>query len=476
MRHLILGVFCLSLATLGLSWTKDGTTYTTDGSQADVTSAIADSTAGDTVNIPAGSFTWGASTSTVSVNKAITLWGAGEGVTTINISSSAPTYGSGTIAITAAAVVGNFSMTQSGAGGATTAIVTSSVDGWRITEVTFNSAATSGYSVYVGNVYGLIDNCIINGGGGSDEFIFTRGPTDSWQTAHSLGTADAVYVEDCTFNVAGYTDFNSNARAVVRFCTITNAIKIDGHGLASNTPPRGVRHVEVYENSWTKTDGYWTAVEMRGGSGILFNNSSVNNLGDSWFTLTDYGVTTASSNFGSQYQTPYDYPVSDQIGVGIDPKSGGSEPMYMWGNTRNGSAWVLTWKAIPQGAIDRYRAQTGDGAATFTMPDVIAADRDYFNGVASFDGSTGVGTGTKAQMTAITPTTTGVGFWVTDEADWNSEVEGNDGQLYVWDGAAWELYYTPYTYPHPLRGSAPAAQVRRSTSRGPRPSALPFLP
>lgn len=26
----------------------------------------------------------------------------------------------------------------------------------------------------------------------------------------------------------------------------------------------------------------------------------------------------------------------------------------------------------------------------------------------------------------------------------------------IWDGAAWQLEYTPYTYPHPLRAGDPA--------------------
>ena len=67
----------------------------------------------------------------------------------------------------------------------------------------------------------------------------------------------------------------------------------------------------------------------------------------------------------------------------------------------------------------------------------------------AFDGSAGVGYGTYAAMMAITPTTEGVGFWVTAtetlyRAEYESE-SGSGGTL------AWVPYYTPYTYPHPLR-------------------------
>ena len=46
---------------------------------------------------------------------------------------------------------------------------------------------------------------------------------------------------------------------------------------------------------------------------------------------------------------------------------------------------------------------------------------------------------------------TGVGYWATDEGDWNSTNPGPDGQLYTCSAPnTWTLYYTPYAYPHPL--------------------------
>jgi hypothetical protein len=82
---------------------------------------------------------------------------------------------------------------------------------------------------------------------------------------------------------------------------------------------------------------------------------------------------------------------------------------------------------------------------------MIAQDRDFFRQVTPFDGSSGMGVGTRAQRDATKPTRAGVGFWVTDEGDWNAKNPGPDGRLYVWSGRTWTLKYTPYTYPHPLR-------------------------
>ena len=109
-------------------------------------------------------------------------------------------------------------------------------------------------------------------------------------------------------------------------------------------------------------------------------------------------------------------------------------------------------------AIIQYQYQTGNPSATFTGADMIKSDRDIFLTATSFDGSSGVGTGTKAQMQAITPKTVGVGYWVTDEGTWNTEnvmpgtpgYQKGQGQLYTWNGSTWVLKYTPNRYPHLL--------------------------
>jgi hypothetical protein len=262
--------------------------------------------------------------------------------------------------------------------------------------------------------------------------IFARGPADSWQISSSLGTNDNLFIEDSTFRGQGYvTDCNSNSRCVVRYNTITGPIKIDGHGKASNTPPRGVREIEIYGNTWASGGGYWPAIEVRGGTGRVFDNTS---QGDGpWLILHEYAATATWPNFNNTIQTVY--PIDDQIGVGKDPKVGASEPMVLWNNVSSGKAWAISLGYGDQAVLQKF----------------IQADRDYYAQAATFDGSSGVGRGTKAQMQAITPTKTGVGFWVTDEGEWNSQNAGADGTLYVWSGSQWSASYTPYSYPHPRR-------------------------
>lgn len=495
-------------------WTKSGTVYTTDGAQFSVISAIIDATPGDTIKIPAGTFTY----SQIPVTKAVTITGAGAGSTVINISASAPTFSSGgAFTLTAAATLANMTINQPG-GANTTAIKADTATGWRITGITYNSAAQAGYFVYYGS-YGLIDNCTVVGGSGSDEWIVGRGPDNSWTTGLSLGTVNATYIENCTLTNEGYNDSNSNDRLVIRFCTYTpgaNYVKIDAHGYSTNSPPFSFRSNEAYNNTWTS--GSALAMEFRGGTVMVFDNTTV---GTNPFYLTDYGYQTNLTNWGV-YQTPLNYPLAFQVGTGTETTinatalvayqfatiashgttdftaigsannnvgtqftatAAGSgngtvlivpstSPAYVWNNKQSGGSapWVRTTHAVDPAAITLYQSQTGNPSATFTESDIIQKDRDFFastgfDGTYTFDGSKGVGRGTKAQMLAITATKTGVGFWVTDEGSWNTTLPANtSGQLYTWNGSAWALKYTPFTYPHPLRGNTMTVGTLNATN------------
>lgn len=417
--------------------------FTTDGSQADVNAKIALASTGDRVIVPDGSFTWGAGGTNVAVNKAITLMGSG--ATTIVLATNGPSYANGVIHVSAAGRVTALTITGVSSGHVT-AFQCDTTNGWIVDNITYAGGTDEAYFMYAA-AWGVLHSSTIGRNSASSELIFSRGPTDSWQTAHSMGTANNVYIEDCTFNLGGYVcDFNSNARGVVRRCTIVFDQKIDGHGKYSNTPPRGVRHMECYDNEWQYVGNY-TAVELRGGSGMFLNNTTAGATGSN-ILLHEYYV--AQGGLG-----PADYPIDDQIGVGIDPKAGGSEPYYIFGNRRPSSALWSVPEPVASNAVD--------------LDGVINTDRDFFQEhAATFDGTSGVGIGTRAQMDAITPTLTGVGFWVTDEASWDTTLPaGESGQLYVWNGSAWALYYTPYTYPHPLRGgggdtTAPTPNPNRS--------------
>ena len=437
------------------AWTKTGTIYTTDGSQADVQSAVDNASPSDTVSIPSGTFTWGAGSAPINIATPITISGAGTNSTFIQLSSTGPTYTTGAITCYTNVLINHMTFIGTVAG-PVSSIAEYGAYGWHVTDVLFEGADASGYFLYAEGGYGLVDRCNLQGGNGECEMIFVRGPTNSWQTADSTGTTNVVCIENNIFGGQGYVcDGNANSRMLVRFNTINGLIKVDGHGKATNIDPaRGVRHMEIYDNSWTVAS-YYTGIDIRGGSGFCFNNTNPATDGNQvWLFVHDYGIFQADPNFGSVYMTPTYYPIDDMIGVGQDPKVAASDPLYLWNNVCvGGGDWFIQWDDIPAAAIAQYTNETGNVNSTYVEADIIKADRDYFRMTnnLTFTGVGGVGMGTKLQMNSITPTKTGVGFWVTDEGSWNTILPANtSGQLYVWNGSAWVLYYTPLTYPCPL--------------------------
>ncbi|MCK5018822.1 MAG: hypothetical protein KAS32_17300, partial [Candidatus Peribacteraceae bacterium] len=339
--------------------------------QSDVQAAIDNATDFQTVLIPAGNATWGDSASYLSVDKQITLQGNGSN-TVINISNSAGSWSSGTIRISDRATVKDFTIQTNSTGNSGT-VFSVNADWFRISSITYDQLTSSvnGYFLF-SNKYGLVDNCNITGGSGTSELIFARGPTDSWQTLSSIGGSNNLFIEDTTFNGVGYVcDFNSNSRGVIRENDITGPMKIDAHGKCSNTPSRGVRHMEIYENTWSYNNNA-VKIEFRGGTGMIFNNHREYSLGTG-LQLKEYSAFQQCSSFGYVCQCPEDYPIDDQIGTGMDPKTAASEPLYIWNNTQliTNDPWNASIKddLIPGScAVCNYT----------TFAQIILNGRDYF--------------------------------------------------------------------------------------------------
>lgn len=315
------------------SWTYDeGTnTYTTDGTFYQVKSALADSVShpASIVNTGAITTTWFVGGGQLTIPEGITLSGDSQATTIINMSTGAVLgYTNGSITLNEGSVVRNMTIngpdTGTTSNGGCVPFITSYDAGtWRISYVTYNQF--TGRSSYFINIQraptGLIDHCTLVAGTGTSELIYSRGPADAWAQASGIGDANAVYVENCTFSGSGQgycNDANDNGKVVFRFNTIAGGMKIDGHGRASNSL-RGVRRMEVYCNDWTyNVTGGWQAIEARGGKNVLFNNRALIAGQGAAFYLRDYGYLGMYSGFQFRYQTPYNYPLMDQIGVGPD--------------------------------------------------------------------------------------------------------------------------------------------------------------
>jgi hypothetical protein len=123
------------------------------------------------------------------------------------------------------------------------------------------------------------------------------------------------------------------------------------------------------------------------------------------------------------------------------------EPLYFWNNTGS---------PAPGWGGGFYSNQTGGR---------VVAGRDYYPAVSGiqtsatspFNGTTGTGWGTLANRPSTC--TIGVGYFATDQGLWNKsksnpygvQQNGASGVFYKCTATnIWTLYYTPYTYPHPL--------------------------
>lgn len=511
------------------SWTKNNGVYDTNGEYYQVTNAMNDSVSGEVVEVNADA-TWGIGGTYITVKAGVTLRGQGSGTTTITQASSFTqnSYGQGLIRLNSNSKVEGLEITGA-LSGFTTAfsiVLTTSRDWW-VDDVVitptagkiilfYNNFATS--QTGTTECRGLFSNCEITNLT-TTESIYSRGLLDAWDSASGVGDENAIYIEDCVFNGPGYVcDANANAKIVVRNTTINGSMKIDGHGLYSNTPYQSCRRIEAYWNTFTYGGTGWSAFELRGGTNYIFLNTAVTT--SAAFSLREYGILgNVSTQFYNTYQTPSNYPIGYQIGTGarttinataivqyqmvriltlndgiggantdftligspnntigtqflangVTPTGTGTvtttpatEPAYVFGNTVNGNPWARTVDTPHAGAISLYRTQTGNPSATFNEnTGIIQSNRDVFS-TAGFGSATGCTIGTAAQMAVATPTEKH-GFWVTDEGSWNSQnnsvgtpgYQKGQGRLYIGNGSSWVLSYTPLTYPHPLRGTTP---------------------
>jgi len=137
-----------------------------------------------------------------------------------------------------------------------------------------------------------------------------------------LGTQNALFVEDSYFEGNRHAIASNNgARYVFRYNEIVdnreNASAIDAHG---KTPywPRGSRAYEIYNNNIVNSIDRWQGVGIRGGDGVIFNNT---------ISGTIYAIALEND---SNY-TGCSYPCPDQI-----------RELHIWNNTEEGRTAEVT--------------------------------------------------------------------------------------------------------------------------------------
>jgi hypothetical protein len=336
-------LFCLGGITDVCADTHTATSCTQTAIQA----AIDAASDGDTVIVPAGSCSF-----STTLSKAITLQGAGIGNTIFT--------GGGISCDTDGFRITGFSFegTSGAYGRIQLSGKCSEYNNWRIDHCRFSLT----YRAIRANGQGVIDHCIFEQSGGATMIggvLVHGGCETSWQRPAGIGTADAVYIEDCTFDWSinendSVVDGGFGGRVVFRYNTVIGT-EFQVHGLCTcDKPPDGRGNVksEVYNNVFDAGDGSSCrngAICIRGGTGVIFNNTITGNWCGSTLLMKHYRA--CDSRCGSwglcNGSNPLDgnllsngYPCLDQIGRAPDTNEDGiqeSEPIYEWNNTDNGS-------------------------------------------------------------------------------------------------------------------------------------------
>ncbi len=437
----------LALVDQRIAITGTNTVFAASCSQANVQTAVDAAPHGWIVSVPAGSCTW---SSAVTGTKAITIQGAGVGLTVITSNTRALDFTLDATSIMTEATLRIYGFTFDGNNTAVnmvqvTGAGVSSTKPFKnliIRDNAFKNSTTTlsggGCIQTNGQVRGVIysntfDRCnFILGSFGNDS-------TTEWENGYfpvTLGSLDNLYFEDNTIAFSssfagsdpGWFEMGQGGRVVVRFNTtdLTNTTQsgalFDSHGfqgwngsLASGQT--GTMLVEYYGNAIVDADSVNTWIAHRGTVGFYFDNTLAGASNPNQLMMQyDTGCGTGDINPDPVAYVPY------------------LNSTYAFHNTRNGTEKLFT-----------------------IHPDIdacgLAENVHFWQYNAAFDGTVGVGRGVVASRPATC--TTGVAYWATDEGEWNSTNGGTaDGRLYKCTSTnTWTLHYTPYTYPHPLRAS-----------------------
>jgi hypothetical protein len=401
-------------------------------SLANAQSAYNAASAGDTIVFPAGTCTW---SSPLIIKKPLSIMGAGSGAGgTKLIASGTMTQGffnvTGIASTELMRISGfYFEMTD---WTAQYAIIISkvSLNKLRIDHNTFNQGH---FPIHVVGSKGVIDNNYFYNGGRT--ITYSAGSeaqaNASWESM-AAGTAEALFIEDNHFiDDANYTatygaeriGTYNGGKLVVRY----NHFDSYDYPLASTVTPimthgsaaggvangywqietgarRGQSVVEIYNNliEGKRID---FPVTVRGSANLIYNNT-VNNTGYCLIKLREEEYTVASN----WDPLRVDWPAEDQV-----------HNTFVWNNTRNGVQM--------------------DASNIVASPQLIE-NRDYFLHEPQATGGKEIFTGANGAS----------GSYPTDGVTYPTL-----GTMeFIAEGPNEYYGYTPYTYPHPLRGEAQA--------------------
>lgn len=380
-----------------------------DCSLAAVQAAITAAVDGDTIALPScpGGTSW---TTPLIITKALTIQGAGIGNTVLiddvpkgnsSCAGASPVLRMDVAApkrwrITGVTIRGRAPDTYVCNSGHV--VVQNTSKAWRIDNVRIENQQTSGIRVY-GDTWGVVDHSQFQGSrkqGLVVEHGNWGGKTygdGSWAEPPYWGTEKAVYIEDCTFTDdnpvgAGAVDSLSGGRIVFRY---NKAAFLGTHGTESGGRRRSIRTFEIYNNTFDAGAlAIYTAINLRGGTGVIYNNTftgaytsmvNVQNFRDT-AAYNPWGQCNGSSPYDQNLSGQSGYACLDQIGRSTGNLISGDtptpaawpnqtlEPLYQWGNTKNGAAnpVISSGAAHILAGRDYYDNQVKPGYTAYSYP------------------------------------------------------------------------------------------------------------
>jgi hypothetical protein len=263
---------------------------------------------GDTITLPAGVLNW---TTGVTINKAITLQGAGVGTTVIRDGMQSGRLIQWTLAPGQRSRITGIEFQDGGRVNAQGAEGILHVDGsntngsaFRFDHCKWNNL--NGPTVF-DTVIGVIDhNAFVTDRFSPPIYVFDahwngqNNGDGSWPAPTGFGSSQFLFIEDNTFAHSqqgqhSVTDAFAGARFVVRHNSIFNGL-ISNHGTESTGRTRGGRAVEVYNNTFTGTNLNKFVGGIRSGV-VLFHDNSISGY---WGNLAEFSL----ENYRNFYPFP----------------------------------------------------------------------------------------------------------------------------------------------------------------------------
>jgi hypothetical protein len=484
----------VSLATtliFALSRLSGATTVNANSASfSDVAAAIASAADGDTVTIPGGTASW---TRTLVVRKAITIQGAGVGVTIIKDSVQGTEFLKITLVAGMLTRVTGIEFQDGGRTQITHAGF--HIDGKNTDGSQFRMDHCNWYdmmcSIVPDTVIGVFDHIDFKVGAPNKSngiFVVYGSRWDggefgdgSWAKPAGFGSSQFTFVEDCTIttpagHLSGLTDAYAGARFVIRHNRIIGAIT-HTHGTESTGRPRSSRAMEIYDNYIDGHSDNRFVGSNRGGAELFYNNTLVNFWGGlAGHVLTSYHMTGTYPIFGGGDGTNgWDKNNSGNPFYSGTVSAVSGSTVSVSGTSWSNNQWAGYSAKKNSGGFVYIESNTSNSFNFKTSSNVTFSVGDSFviNKVDQCIDQPGAGSSTLIS-----------GYNVTPPPNWTQGVE----PCYIWnntnDGAAFAMYtpdtlnikqgthyfnntpmpgYTPYVYPHPLtKGLPPPEQMTRN--------------